>query len=269
VSFDTTIRLLSFLGLLLILAGWEFMAPRRQLTRPRPARWFANLSLIAIDNAVARLVFPVLPVGMALIAQERGWGLFNHSGLPEATELVAAILFLDLIIYVQHRLFHRLPLFWRLHRMHHTDQDLDVTSGNRFHPIETTLSFAIKLAVVVALGASPAAVLWFEVILNGTSMFSHANIRLNLTLDHYLRQLLVTPDMHRVHHSVIPRETDSNFGFCLPWWDRLFGTDRQQPAAGHLEMTIGLKEFRDPGQLTLPHLLVQPFVAVRKNRRNE
>ena len=268
-SFENAVRLISFLGLLLVFAAWELGAPRRELSRPRAGRWFANLSLIVIDNAAARLVFPVLPVGMALIAGERGWGLFNRVGLPEAIELVAAVMALDLLIYFQHRLFHRMPIFWRLHRMHHTDLDLDVTSGNRFHPLETTISFAIKNAAVTALGASPAAVLWFEVILNGTSMFSHANIRLNLTLDRYLRLLLVTPDMHRIHHSVIPRETDSNFGFCLPWWDRFFGTYRPEPTAGQLGMTIGLKEFRDPVQLTLPRLLIQPFVTIRRNRGNE
>lgn len=255
------IRLSAFCAVLATVAVWELLAPRRQLTVGKKKRWFANLSLVAIDTAVVRLAFPLMPVEVALLAQQRGWGALNQTSLPPLAELALAVIALDFIIYLQHVLFHFLPLMWRFHRMHHTDLDLDVTSGNRFHPVEIVISLGIKLAAVVLLGASPLAVLVFEVVLNATAMFSHGNISLPLGLDRWLRLLMVTPDMHRVHHSVIVRETNSNFGFNLPWWDRLCGTYRPQPEAGQLGMTIGLKEYRDPRRLTLPHLLVQPFVG--------
>lgn len=256
---EATVRLCFFLGTFTMVAAWELIAPRRPLTCPRAGRWFANLSLVVLDTALARMLLPVLPVGLALAVQQLGIGLFNILPLPFWLSVVLTVVLLDFVIYLQHRLFHAVPIFWRLHRMHHTDLDLDVTSGNRFHPIEILVSMVIKLAVVAFLGAPATGVLMFEVLLNATSQFNHGNIRIPLSLDRLLRLLLVTPDMHRVHHSVIPRETDSNFGFNLPWWDRLCGTYRPQPEAGHLGMTIGLREYRDPGQLTLGKLLLQPF----------
>ncbi len=257
---EAGVRLACFLGTFALVATWELLAPRRQLSVPRGSRWCANLSLVVLDTALARLLLPVFPVGMAYALETRGGGLLNLVPLPLWVEVVLSVILLDFVIYLQHRLFHARPLLWRLHRMHHTDLDLDVTSGNRFHPLEILVSLGIKLAAVAVLGAPPLGVLLFEIILNATSQFSHGNIRIPLALDRWLRLVLVTPDMHRVHHSVVPRETNSNYGFNLPWWDRLLGTYRPQPEKGHLGMTIGLREFRDPGELTLVKLLVQPFV---------
>ncbi|GLI37764.1 sterol desaturase family protein [Geobacter hydrogenophilus] len=256
---EALIRLAFFFGVLAAVAIGEVAAPRRQLTDSKARRWYTNLSLAAIDTAVVRLTLTVLPADMAVQAREHGWGFLNNVVLPPPAGIFLAFIALDLIIYLQHVLFHFLPVFWRLHRMHHTDLDIDVTTGNRFHPVEILLSAGIKLGAVALLGAPVVAVVAFEVALNATSMFNHGNIRLPLTLDRWLRLVVVTPDMHRVHHSVILRETNSNFGFNLPWWDRLAGTYRPQPEGGHGGMTIGLKEFRDPALLTLSRLLVQPF----------
>jgi sterol desaturase/sphingolipid hydroxylase (fatty acid hydroxylase superfamily) len=253
------LRIVSFFGVLSIIALWEIIPPRRALTTRKRQRWFANLSMIAIATLLVRFTFPLLPVGLAILAQEHGWGILNLISLPPWLAVALAVIALDLVIYLQHVLFHFLPVLWRLHRMHHTDLDLDASSGNRFHPLEIVISIGIKLGAILVIGASPLAVLLFEILLNATSIFNHGNIRIPLGIDRCLRTLLVTPDMHRVHHSIIPRETNSNFGFNLPWWDYLCGTYRAQPSAGHLEMTIGLKEFRDPARLTLPRLLIQPF----------
>jgi sterol desaturase/sphingolipid hydroxylase (fatty acid hydroxylase superfamily) len=196
---------------------------------------------------------------VALVANGGGWGLLPALNVPPWLAVVIAVVVLDLAIYLQHVLFHAVPVQWRLHRMHHADLEIDVTTGTRFHPIEILLSMAIKLGVVAALGAPAAAVLVFEVLLNATSMFNHGNVRLTQRLDAMLRWLVVTPDMHRVHHSILPHETNSNFGFNLPWWDRVFGTYRAQPQAGHQGMTIGIEQFRDPRELRLDRMLVQPF----------
>jgi len=254
-------RLAAFVSVFALLAVLEQARPRRTRTVSQSRRWLANLSIVAIDTVAARLAFPLAPFALAGLAQARGWGLFHLWPIPAGFEVAASVLLLDLLIYTQHRLFHRLPLFWRIHRMHHTDLDLDVSSGTRFHPLEILLSLAIKLAAVALLGASPLAVLVFEILLNATSMFSHANLRLPLPLDRWLRLVVVTPDMHRVHHSVIVRETDSNFGFNLPWWDRLFGTYIPQPREGHEGMRIGLKEWRNQDELDLWPLLKIPFIA--------
>ena len=260
---EQLIRLTFFFGVLAVVGVWEAIAPRRALTDSKGRRWFANLSLVLIDTAVLRLLLPVLPVGMALMSQERGWGALNNVLLPDWIKIVMALAALDFIIYLQHALFHFLPILWRLHRMHHCDLDIDVTTGNRFHPIEILISAGIKLGAVVLIGPPVVAVLAFEVALNASSQFNHGNIRIPEAVDRWLRLVVVTPDMHRVHHSVIPRETNSNFGFNLPWWDRLCGTYRPQPEAGHLGMTIGLKEFRDPQRLNLFRLLIQPFLRNR------
>jgi len=215
--------------------------------------------MVVIDAATIRLLLPLLPVGMAVATGDRGWGLLNILQLPFWSEVILAVIALDFVIYLQHVLFHQVPILWRLHRMHHTDLDIDVTTGNRFHPLEILVSLGIKLSAVALLGAPVLAVIVFEVVLNATAQFNHGNIRIPTVVDRYLRLLVVTPDMHRVHHSVIPRETNSNFGFNLPWWDRLCGSYRPQPEKGHEGMTIGLREFRDPAMLTLLRLLVQPF----------
>ncbi len=264
---ESAIRLGCFSLVLLLMMLWEWRQPRRTLNLPRGRRWPANLGIIVVDSVAVRLVFPVLAVGMAGLAADQGWGLFNQLNAPFWLAFIASLLLLDLAIYAQHVIFHRIPWLWRLHRMHHTDLDFDVTTALRFHPLEIVLSMLIKLAVVVALGAPAVAVMLFEVILNATAMFNHGNVRLPLSLDRRLRWVVVTPDMHRVHHSVWAEETDSNFGFNLPWWDRLFGTYRDQPRDGHTGMTIGLEYFRDRRATDLPQLLLQPFLNVEPEAR--
>jgi sterol desaturase/sphingolipid hydroxylase (fatty acid hydroxylase superfamily) len=275
-SAEAVIRLGFFLGVLALVGVWEWLAPRRRLTTSKSCRWRANLGIVLLDTVVVRLAVPAGAVGMALLAQERGWGLLNHVALPDGLAFLIGVLVLDCVIYLQHVMFHAVPTLWRLHRMHHSDLDFDVTTGVRFHPVEILLSMGIKLAAVAVFGPSALAVLVFEVALNATSLFNHGNVQLPAALDRVLRLLVVTPEMHRVHHSILPRETNSNFGFNFPWWDRLFGTYRAQPERGHLGMTIGLDQFRDPGQLGFVRLLVQPFVVpvddtpiVRRGGRND
>ena len=241
------------------MAAWEAVAPRRSLAHPRRRRWSANLGIVALNTVLLRLVLPVTAIGFSLVAQERGWGLFNQLSIPPALALVMAVIALDFVIYLQHIMFHAVPALWRIHRMHHADLDFDVTTGARFHPVEIMLSAGVKLATLAALGPSPLAVLLFEVLLNATSMFNHGNVRLALGVDRVLRWLVVTPDMHRVHHSALPHETNRNFGFNLPWWDRLFGTYLAQPAAGHERLIIGVSQFRDAMELRLDRMLLQPF----------
>jgi len=256
---EPAIRLGVFLGVLMAMATWEVAAPRRRQEIPRVIRWTNNLALVVVDTVILRLSVPILAVGLALIAEERGWGLFNALEAPLWLAVLLSILLLDLAIYLQHVLFHAVPALWRLHRMHHADLEFDVTTGLRFHPVEILLLMAIKLAVVATLGAPAVAVLIFEVLLNATAMFNHANVRLPRGVDRVLRWIVVTPDMHRVHHSVIPVETNSNFGFNLPWWDRLLGTYRAQQKAGHEGMTIGIEQFRTPRDLWLDQMLIQPL----------
>jgi sterol desaturase/sphingolipid hydroxylase (fatty acid hydroxylase superfamily) len=258
-SNEPVVRLLAFGSVLAALVMWELLAPRRAQTLGRGPRWPGNLGVVVLDTVLLRLVFPTTAIGLALVCEARGWGLFQVLALPAWVTIPLAFLALDLAIYLQHVLFHAVPALWRLHRMHHADQDIDVTTGVRFHPVEILLSMAIKIGVVAALGTPAVAVLLFEVALNATSMFNHSNIAMPLWLDRVLRWIVVTPDMHRVHHSIVVRETNSNFGFNMPWWDRLFGTYRDQPAAGHEEMTIGIGQFRDPGEQRLDRMLTQPF----------
>jgi sterol desaturase/sphingolipid hydroxylase (fatty acid hydroxylase superfamily) len=259
IASEPVIRLSCFVGGFLLMMLWELLTPRRPQVVSRLLRWPNNLGLLVLDTIVARLVFPLAAVGMAFFAQAHGWGLFNLLPLPAWLAMPAVVLLLDLTIYGQHVAFHAVPVLWRLHRMHHADLEFDVTTGLRFHPAEILLSMGIKLVAVVVLGAPPASVLVFEVLLNVTSMFNHGNVRLPSGLDHMLRFIVVTPDMHRVHHSIDRRETDSNFGFNVPWWDRLFGTYRPQPAAGHALMTLGIDRFRDPRELWVDRMLLQPL----------
>jgi sterol desaturase/sphingolipid hydroxylase (fatty acid hydroxylase superfamily) len=259
--YEAVIRLSCFGGVLLLMALWELLAPRRRLTVRRPARWASNLGLVALNTLAVRFLVPLGAAGTALVAQERDWGLFNNLELPGWLAVVLAVVALDLIIYLQHVMFHAVPLLWRLHMVHHADLDFDVTTGTRFHLLEILLSMGIKMAAVALLGAPAVAVVAFEVLLNATSMFSHGNVRLPGWLDRALRLVVVTPDMHRSHHSALREETNSNFGFNLPWWDYLFGTYRARPAAGHEGMTIGLEQVRDErtadrldGMLLLPFL---------------
>ncbi len=262
VNHEPEVRLSCFFGVLCLMAIWELVAPRRTLTASKTLRWASNLGIVMLNTILLRLLFPAAAMGMALLAAERHWGLFNNIDLPAGLEVIAAVVALDFAIYLQHVMFHAVPAFWRLHRVHHADLDIDVTTGARFHPIEIVLSLLIKFAVITALGPAPLAVLIFEVLLNATAMFNHSNVRIPLGIDRVLRWLVVTPDMHRVHHSIEAHETNSNFGFNLPFWDRLFGTYKAQPDAGHEGMTIGIRDLRAPRLASaLPGMLWLPFVG--------
>jgi sterol desaturase/sphingolipid hydroxylase (fatty acid hydroxylase superfamily) len=259
--YEPVIRVGFFFGILVIMFLWELIAPRRPLTASKIARWSSNLGLVLIDSIVVRLVFPTALMGVALWVQERGWGLFNQFEPSFLLKIIFSVLILDLAIYLQHVMFHSIPLLWRLHMVHHSDMDIDVTTGVRFHPIEIILSMMIKMVVVVLIGAPALAVMLFEVLLNGTAMFNHGNVRYSQQIDSILRLFVVTPEMHRVHHSTIRWETNSNLGFNFPWWDRLFGTYRPQPARGHMEMIIGLDQYKEPQKVTFFWLIVLPFIG--------
>lgn len=257
---EVNIRLGFFFGILALIALWEIVAPRRALTVSKLLRWSSNLGLVFFNTLVLRLLFPAAAVGMAAFAASQGWGGFNYFEAPFWLAVVVSVVVMDFIIYLQHVMVHAVPLFWRLHRVHHADLDYDVTTGARFHPIEIILSMLIKFATILVLGPPVVAVVIFEVILNGLAMFNHGNIRLPLGLDRILRLLIVTPDMHRVHHSVEDDEANSNFGFNLSLWDRLFGTYRDQPRGGHERMTIGIHKFRTPAEASrFDGLLLMPF----------
>ncbi len=257
---EPLIRLVAFFSVLLAMAAWEIVAPRRRLAVSRARRWTTNLGIVVLNTIVLRLLFPVAAAGVAVYASDRGFGVLNNADVPYGVASAGAIVALDLVIYLQHVLFHAVPALWRVHRMHHADLDFDVTTGARFHPVEIVLSMLIKFAAIMLIGAPATAVILFEVILNATAMFNHGNVRIPHEADRALRWLIVTPDMHRVHHSVERAETDSNFGFNLSLWDRLLGTYRAEPAKGHEAMTIGIPQFRDPVQCaTLPGMLALPF----------
>ena len=256
---EATIRLIAFLGIFAAIAVWEFLAPRKQLTTSKAIRWFSNISITILGTAIVRIVFPVLAASFA--SAHSSFGILNQIFLPYPFKVFLAVLAFDLIIYGQHVLFHSIPMLWRLHMMHHADLDIDVTTGLRFHPLEVLLSMGIKIVAVAIIGPPVLAVIIFEILLNGTAMFNHGNISISNGIDSLLRLIIVTPDMHRVHHSVVIKETNSNFGFNFPWWDRLFGTYRAQPAAGHDKMVLGLSLYRDEKKLTLPRLLALPFIG--------
>jgi sterol desaturase/sphingolipid hydroxylase (fatty acid hydroxylase superfamily) len=258
---EPAVRLSCFAGVLALMFLWERLAPRRPLTVGRVPRWLSNLGLVGIDSLAARLLVPAGAIDAAVFTGERGWGLLNVTGAPAWVAVPLAVIALDLAIYLQHVLFHAVPLLWRLHMVHHADLDFDTTTGVRFHPVEILLSLGIKVAAVVLLGAPALAVLLFEVLLNATSLFNHGNVRLPPWVDRVLRLVVVTPEMHRVHHSAVPRETNSNFGFNLPWWDYLFGTYRARPAAGHDAMTVGLAQFRKEWVDRLHWMLLLPFLG--------
>jgi len=265
-SHEVSIRLGAFLGIFILVALWELLAPRRILTVSKIIRWYSNLGITVINSCLLRWGFPILAVNMAILAQEKQWGVINNIETPSWLTVILSVVALDFIVYLQHVMFHQVPAFWHLHRMHHTDLDIDLTTGARFHPIEIILSMVIKLTVVIALGLPPVAVVVFEVLLNVMAMFNHGNIYIPSEIDRVLRWFLVTPDMHRIHHSVIPQETNSNYGFNLSWWDRLLGTYRQQPQNGHENIELGLAIFRDPKFLNLHWLLIQPFLNSKKYR---
>lgn len=275
-KYEPAIRLGFFLGVFFLMAFWEILAPRRRLTVSKIQRWASNLGIVFLNSLLLRLLFPAAAVGMAVFAQENGWGVFNYVRAPYVLAVLVSVVVLDVAIYLQHVMFHAVPALWRLHRMHHADLDFDVTTGARFHPIEILLSMLIKFAIIIVLGAPALAVLIFEVLLNATAMFNHSNVRIPARLDRYLRLFVVTPDMHRVHHSIEDHETNSNFGFNLPVWDRLFGTYQSQPDAGHEAMTIGIRGHRDPRRVDrLDGMLALPFYgkitgyAINRRRWND
>jgi sterol desaturase/sphingolipid hydroxylase (fatty acid hydroxylase superfamily) len=252
----------AFVVVLAVMATWEVLAPRRALALPRVRRWASNLGLVFLNTVLLRLAFPLAAVALAGVARARGWGLLNQYDAPFAVAVLASVVALDLTIYLQHVMFHAVPALWRLHRVHHADLDYDLTTGARFHPIEILLSMLIKMSAIVVLGPPAVAVMVFEVLLNATAMFNHGNVRLAPALDRVLRLVIVTPDMHRVHHSVEEHETNSNFGFNLSVWDRLFRTYMPQPDAGQEGMTIGIRDFREPRLVSdLPGMLLLPFIG--------
>lgn len=259
-SHEAAVRLGSFFGLLVVFGAIELRYPGRPLTGYKGLRWFGNLGLSVINSVVVRAAFPVLAIGMAQRAEAEGWGLLNRISFGAVVEFVFALAVFDFVIYLQHAMFHFVPTLWRLHRVHHTDVDLDVSSAVRFHFLEIMISMVIKLATVAVLGPPVLAVLVFEVWLNATSMFHHSNLRLPRPVDRVLRWFIVTPDMHRIHHSILVDETNSNFGFNLPLWDRVMGTYRDQPRAGHDAMILGIEDFRGRADQRLDRLLIQPLM---------
>ena len=270
---EPAIRLGFFLGTFAVIGLWEALAPRRALTVSKAFRWASNLGLVVMNTVLLRLLFPIAGVGLAVFSAENGWGVLNHFDVPFWVAVPLAVIAMDFVIWLQHVMVHAVPALWRLHRVHHADLDYDVTTGARFHPLEIILSMLIKFATIIVLGPPVIAVVIFEVMLNATAMFNHGNIRLPAGVDRVLRWVLVTPDMHRVHHSVEDDETNSNFGFSLTWWDRLFGTYREQPRAGHLGMTIGIHGHTDPREVDrLDGMLLLPFKGeitdYAINRRN-
>ncbi len=261
-----TLRLLAFGGIFLILSVCEFFWPRKKLSQSKLLRWFTNLSMTTLDLVLVHFLLGTLAFATASWAQKHHLGFFNHFEIPSYFEILLSIILLDFVIYLQHIAFHKIPLCWRFHKVHHTDLDIDVTTGLRFHPLEIIVSLFIKMAAIVILGPSPLAVILFEIILNATSQFNHSNIHIPETMDQTLRMILVTPDMHRVHHSTTPLETNSNFGFSLPWWDHLWKTYRQEPHLPHVSMEIGLPQYRNSEKLNLLNLLRMPFNAEERTR---
>jgi sterol desaturase/sphingolipid hydroxylase (fatty acid hydroxylase superfamily) len=265
ISYEPYLRTGFFLMILMAVGLFEIITPRRRVTISKKVRWLNNLILHVINSLTLRVIFPVLPIGIAALCTNEGWGLLNNFPTPDWISVLLGVVLLDLVIYLQHVMFHKVPLLWRLHKVHHMDLDIDVTTGLRFHPLEMILSVLIKIAAVILLGVPALAVLILEVLLNGMSMFNHGNMHIPAQADSIIRLFVVTPDMHRVHHSIIKKENNSNFGFNVPWWDRLFGTYIPQPAAGHEGMTIGLNEFRDAADTTLYRMLITPFMTINKN----
>lgn len=260
---EAGVRLAAFITVFAAMVVWELVAPRRASTLRKPKRWASNLGLVVLNSLVLRMVAPLGAVGVAIAAESRSWGVLHCFSMPNWAAVLTSVVLLDLAIYLQHVMFHAVPALWRFHMVHHADLDFDVTTGLRFHTIEILLSFGIKMLAIVALGPPPLAVFLFEVILNATSMFNHSNVRLSSRFDSLLRYVVVTPDMHRVHHSAIPSETNSNFGFNLPWWDRLLGTYQAQPREGHDDMTIGLTGMRDEKLAeTLHWMMALPFMRL-------
>ena len=261
---EASLRMGVFISILLLMMGAEALFPRKNRALGRTHRWVSNLLIVIIDSIFVRLLFPIVAVGVAALSVKNGWGLLNMTPLPDWLEIVVALILLDMAIYWQHVAFHRIPFFWSFHKVHHVDRDIDVTTGLRFHPIEIVFSLAYKLAVVLVLGAPVLAVILFEIILNGCAMFNHSNVKLPLSVDRVLRRFIVTPDMHRVHHSIHMHETNSNYGFSLSLWDRIFKSYIDQPKAGHDDMVIGLEEHQTKAPASLSWSLLLPIKSIRK-----
>ena len=261
---ETNLRMGVFFTILVVMMLAEALFPRKKRAMTRGHRWLTNLVLVVIDSLFVKLIFPIVAVGIAAFSVGKGWGLFNIVDLPVWLEITLAIIILDMMIYWQHVASHHIPFLWALHKVHHADRDFDVTTGSRFHPIEIGLSMGYKMILVILLGPAVLAVIIFEIILNGTAMFNHSNVKLPLTFDRILRRVIVTPDMHRVHHSIIMGETNSNYGFSLSIWDRLFGSYIAQPKLGHEGMTIGLEEYQNPGPASLAWSLSLPFKPFKR-----
>ena len=255
------IRFIAFLSIISLVIVWEYMQPKRHLSQNKSKRWFNNIALVALDGLIVRLLLPLGAAGVALWTEEQQIGLLHQVNLGHAANVVLAIILLDMIIYWQHRLFHVAPILWRLHQVHHADRDIDVSTGLRFHPVEILISMLIKFSAVILLGVPATAVILFEVILNGMAMFNHGNIRLPKALDSLLRLLVVTPDMHRVHHSILKHETNSNYGFNISIWDRVFGSYHAQPDMGHEHMTIGLEQHQNEPTHSILWMLRLPFLS--------
>ena len=261
---EASLRMGVFISILLLMMGVEALFPRKNRALGRTHRWVSNLLIVIIDSIFVRLLFPIVAVGVAALSVKNGWGLLNLTPLPDWLEIVVALILLDMAIYWQHVAFHRISFFWSFHKVHHVDRDIDVTTGLRFHPIEIVFSLAYKLAVVLVLGAPVLAVILFEIILNGCAMFNHSNVKLPLSVDRVLRRFIVTPDMHRVHHSIHMHETNSNYGFSLSLWDRIFKSYIDQPKAGHDDMVIGLEEHQTKAPASLSWSLLLPIKSIRK-----
>jgi len=264
-QYESYIRLSSFIGLYALLTIWEISSPKRKLEHARRLRWVSNFGLIIISSILVRFIFPTAAVGIALLVEKNQWGLLYYFDLSVAMHFMIAFVLMDLSLYFQHVMFHALPLFWRFHRVHHTDLDFDITTGLRFHPFEMVISILIKFMTITALGVPVLAVVIFEIILNAASMFSHSNIKIARSIERVTRWFIVTPDMHRIHHSVSENETNSNFGFFISVWDRLFGTYTKEPKKGHTGMQIGLHNFREPKWQDLRWLIYLPFVSKIKD----
>lgn len=266
-----TLRLLIFFAVLVIMALFEWRFPKKHRTSKIVKRWFANISMALVSTLSMRLVMPIVAVSIATIMTQNGWGLFNMLGLPSWLSIILSLILLDMLIYWQHVASHKLPFLWAFHKVHHADRDIDASTGIRFHPLEIMFSMAYKIVCVSLLGAPAEAVFVFEVLLSSSAIFNHANLRLPKSLDSVLRAVIVTPDMHRVHHSTVIAESNRNFGFCLPYWDHLFNTYLDQPSLGHIIMSIGLKEYQDERPSSALWLLLLPFdkkLAAMEKRRD-
>lgn len=260
-EYESYIRLGAFLGIFALLTIWEISTPKRALLELRRFRWFSNIGLIVISSILVRFILPTAAVGVALHVEQDNLGFLNHYDLPFLLQFVLAFVLMDLAIYFQHVMFHALPLFWRFHRVHHSDLDCDITTGLRFHPFEIAISIIFKFIVIISIGAPVLAVVIFEIILNAASMFTHSNIKIPASFEYIVRWFIVTPDMHRIHHSVKENESNSNFGFFISIWDRILGTYTNDPESGHINMKIGLKNFREPKWQNLRWLIYLPFVT--------